>query len=379
MSDPHPDRRDSPLSPALPAGVLLLLGTVLLGLTTCDSYEEHLDGAVRGVARALEEHGTERVVVADFHTADGRITELGRLLSREVAGELASLAETFEVCDRERLGDLLQEHRLGTTGLLAEEQVQELGHFCGADGVVVGHVTPREDVVEIQVRVLDASTAVVLGAEEAAIPLTASTRNLLGRELAAVAGVEPERRDVAGGPSRERNGESVREAGSDRGPVGAAAQLSSEPETGGKGSSSASPTTTTRRNLPQRATVGPFDLKLETCRFEQYRLRCELEVRNDHPAPQHLYIRARSRLLDTDGYAYYPVRGNIAGASRDFRVAIDSVDDEVPPNATVRVELVFTDVDRRKKKAQLLEVVLDLTMKRARFEDFFFDRDELDD
>jgi len=167
-----------PFVPALIASVAFL---AILPPPAC-AYQQEIKRA-----DSVTRSGKKTVAVVDFTDLQGNVTELGRFLAEELSVSLASEAKGFEVVDRAHLKALLQEHKLAATGIIDPSAARRLGQIAGVELLVTGNVTAFGDSVRLSTKLLDASTAKMLGAANADIPKTKAIEELLARGV----GVSP--------------------------------------------------------------------------------------------------------------------------------------------------------------------------------------------
>jgi len=144
-------------------------------------YEQEIRNVCTRLAQSLSKSGRRTVAVVDFTDLQGNVTELGRFLAERFSVEFASTAEGFEVVDRTHLKAILQENKLAATGIIDPQTARKLGEIAGVEAIVTGTITPFGDSVNLSVKVLDASTAKMLGAATVDIPRTKAVEDLLGR------------------------------------------------------------------------------------------------------------------------------------------------------------------------------------------------------
>ena len=147
-------------------------------------YEQEVKAVSVRLAQSLTRSGKKTVAVVDFTDLQGNVTELGRFLAEEFSVALAGEAIGFEVIDRTHLKAILQEHKLSTTGLIDPQTARKLGQIAGVEALVTGSITPFGDSVRVSVKVLDTSTAKMVGAATADIPKTKAIEELLARWIA---------------------------------------------------------------------------------------------------------------------------------------------------------------------------------------------------
>lgn len=173
----------------------VLVCCLLLGPASAQGYQHEIQTAADVMGEKLAQAGKHRVAVIDFTDLQGDVTELGRFLAEEMSVALASTDDPIEVVDRTHLRVLLQEHKLSTTGLIDPATARKLGQIAGVDALVAGTLTPFGDTVRLTLKMLDASTARIIGATTAEIPKTKAIEELVAQGVGgATAGTVSERR-----------------------------------------------------------------------------------------------------------------------------------------------------------------------------------------
>jgi len=135
------------------------------------------------LAEALVKHGKKDAAVVDFTDLRGNVTELGRHLAEQLSVALATNDKGIDVVDRMHLRSIMQENKLGTSGLIDPSTVRKLGQIAGVGVLVTGSLTPFGDSVELTVKALDSATARIVGASTIDIPRTKAIQDLLDRDI----------------------------------------------------------------------------------------------------------------------------------------------------------------------------------------------------
>ncbi len=159
---------------------------LLVAIAAVPSSAQDMKPLSAVLAKSISASGRKTVAVLDFTDLQGNVSELGRFLAEEFSADLVSDAKGFEVIDRTHLKSILQEHRLGTTGLIDPQTARKLGQIAGVDALVTGTMTPLGDSIRLSSRVLDTTTAKMIGASTTDIPRTKAVEELLGRGIGGV-------------------------------------------------------------------------------------------------------------------------------------------------------------------------------------------------
>jgi TolB-like protein len=159
--------------------VFLLVAIGLADLPLSLAYEKEIKGLSADMAEHMSEAGKRTIAVVDFADLQGNITELGRFIAEEFSVALAGANKGFEVVDRTHLKVLAQEHKLSMTGLIHPETAKKIGQIAGVDALVMGTITPFLDTVRISAKILDTSTAKLIGGSSCNIEKTKAIEGLL--------------------------------------------------------------------------------------------------------------------------------------------------------------------------------------------------------
>jgi len=147
------------------------------------AYEKEIRELSSVMAENIAKAGKTRIAVVDFTDLQGNVTELGRFIAEELAVALLEKKQGFEIVDRTHLQTLIKEHKLSATGLIDPATAQKLGQIAGVDALVTGSITPFGDSIRITVKILDITTAKLIGAVAANIPKTKAIEELLDKGI----------------------------------------------------------------------------------------------------------------------------------------------------------------------------------------------------
>ncbi|MFH1725508.1 MAG: FlgO family outer membrane protein [Elusimicrobiota bacterium] len=143
----------------------ICLWTVTLGLGLpgracaadgCKSLAKHL-------SRAGAKAGIERLAVLPFVPLDGSAASEGLALSERLTTWIAYYGK-MEVIERTLLPAILREHSLRLTGALDTRKRGRIGRVLEVKAVVTGSFSILKDAIEVNARLVDIETGVVLGA-----------------------------------------------------------------------------------------------------------------------------------------------------------------------------------------------------------------------
>lgn len=149
----------------------IVLGMVLMGWS--------------GIAAAADYHKT-KVAVLDFQQ-QGTFTnpDVGKIVAEWFT---TSLVETgrFEVIERRLMQQILQEQKMGVSGLLDPASATRLGKLLGVKTVVTGTVQSYERTYELNVRLINVETGAIITADHVRAGSTTSLNDLVARMSARI-------------------------------------------------------------------------------------------------------------------------------------------------------------------------------------------------
>jgi len=79
------------------------------------------------------------VAVMPFENVEGKVTELGTMISETLSRELIASQKTILV-ERKDIGKIFQEWKLNTTGAINQASTKKIGEMTGADYMLIGSV-----------------------------------------------------------------------------------------------------------------------------------------------------------------------------------------------------------------------------------------------
>lgn len=102
-----------------------------------------------------------RIAVADFSDIEGNSTAEGNLLSEQVITYLAQKSN-LSVVERSKMNQILDEQKLTMMGLTESDNAQKVGKILNVDGIVSGTIAHLDGKVEINARLINVTTGVIL-------------------------------------------------------------------------------------------------------------------------------------------------------------------------------------------------------------------------
>jgi len=115
-----------------------------------------------------------KVAVLDFQLqGDGFETEdMGSIVAEWFITALVKTGR-FDVVERAMLRKILEEQKMGLSGIVDEQTATKLGKILGVKVIISGSVMKLQNIIEINARIIDVETASIIAAEN--VKATAST------------------------------------------------------------------------------------------------------------------------------------------------------------------------------------------------------------
>lgn len=105
----------------------------------------------------------DRVAILPFFTLDGETSQFGKYLSEQLLNEIYGLGK-LDIVDRALIDKVMGELKLGMSGMLDQESVQEAGKLLGASLVGTGTYADLGKKISVNARLIRTETGTVEGA-----------------------------------------------------------------------------------------------------------------------------------------------------------------------------------------------------------------------
>jgi TolB-like protein len=133
-----------------------------------------------------------KIAVLDFQMQgeQNASADMGKIVAEWM---ITGLVETgrFDVIERRLLEKILEEQKLGATGLIDANTAAQLGKILGVKTIVAGTVTSLEGTNEINARLINVDTASIVSAEKVRAGSTQQLRDLVSKITEKIASAFP--------------------------------------------------------------------------------------------------------------------------------------------------------------------------------------------
>ncbi len=144
-------------------------------------YDSNIKTLADEMARQIKTSKLENIGILGFFTDKGEEGELGKLLAEDFSVYLTRPQYGYKLFNRAYIDHLIKENQLGTVEKLVEENsITELGKLQGLEGFVVGTYSRIGDVLRVRVKLLDAQTALQIGASMQNLEFDDNLKQYLG-------------------------------------------------------------------------------------------------------------------------------------------------------------------------------------------------------
>ena len=120
------------------------------------------------LSRTLVVEKKQKIVVVEFQGLTENTIEIGRLISEELVARLFRTGR-FSMVERHLLDKVLEEQKLGLSGIIDENTAKKVGRLLGADAICTGTVTYLTRSVRVNARLISTETGVIFSAASAEV------------------------------------------------------------------------------------------------------------------------------------------------------------------------------------------------------------------
>lgn len=108
-----------------------------------------------------------KIAVLDFQVQGGRNeNDMGKIVAEWLITALVKEGR-FDVIERRLLEKVLQEQKMGVSGLVDEGSASKLGRVLGAKVVITGSVLEFQNILEVNARIIEVESSSIIAAESA--------------------------------------------------------------------------------------------------------------------------------------------------------------------------------------------------------------------
>ena len=292
---------------------LVILFTHLAVISPLHAQASAISGMADDLVKSLSAGSPKRVAVVDFTDLNSTTTQVGKYFAQELEVDLATSRNRIDLVNRSRLSELMKENKLDATGLTDPDTARRLGKIAGVQVLIVGTVTPLDEVVKLDVEAINTEDARVLAATSRNILKTRDILALLGQTSSSLEPAAP----AAGVAYAERQGNV--------------------------------PQQTAKAAAPQIFESHDIQFSLNSCSREATAIVCKLTITNKAD-DRNIEIHAGtcnhppSRLIDESGREFN-ANSVILGSRRDqFCIVEGTLVAGVPTRTEVRFENIPSSV-----------------------------------
>ncbi|MGB9643122.1 MAG: FlgO family outer membrane protein [Candidatus Ratteibacteria bacterium] len=127
------------------------------------SVINEINTVVATISDSIAANNKKIVAVTDFTDLEGNVNVLGRFIAEEISLGLASTGKQFAVVDRNQIKKALAEKNISIAGVIDPSFAKQIGQISGAEVILTGSVYPFSDSVYLSAKIIDVSTARIIG------------------------------------------------------------------------------------------------------------------------------------------------------------------------------------------------------------------------
>ncbi len=124
------------------------------------SLDAELNRLTNQIIKSLAEERRTKIAIVEFTDLYGNVPMFGKYVSEELITRMYT-TRRFEVVERQMLNRVLEEQKLGTSGLIDESSAAAIGRMLGVQAIATGTITDLGDRVRINARMITTEKAEV--------------------------------------------------------------------------------------------------------------------------------------------------------------------------------------------------------------------------
>lgn len=145
------------------------------------TLDEQLDSLTNQIISSMDEEGKKTIAIIEFSNLDGEITEFGKYLAEELITRLF-ITQRFDVIERQMLNKVLNEQKLGASGIIDEDSAVSIGQLLGVDAIVTGSITDLGTTLKINTRMISTESGSIFSVASTKIYKDFTVRKLIKQE-----------------------------------------------------------------------------------------------------------------------------------------------------------------------------------------------------
>lgn len=143
------------------------------------SLDAELTRLTNQIIRSLAEERRTKIAIVEFTDLNGNVPMFGKYVSEELITRMYT-TRRFEVVERQMLNRVLEEQKLGTSGLIDESSAAAIGRMLGVQAIATGTITDLGDRVRINARMITTEKAEIFAVASVTVTKEDYIANMLG-------------------------------------------------------------------------------------------------------------------------------------------------------------------------------------------------------
>ena len=157
-----------------------MLCCISFPLFAASDLESGVKDLAQQISKNMVDNNKKKIAVIEFSDLNDEITHFGQFLSEELITNLFLVSPgQFEVVERRQLVKVLNEHDLGTSGLLDADAMGKVGKILGVDAIVTGSVTDLGNNVKINARLISVDSAKIFAVAQTSVAKVGTVADLM--------------------------------------------------------------------------------------------------------------------------------------------------------------------------------------------------------
>ncbi|MFW6237983.1 MAG: FlgO family outer membrane protein [Bacillota bacterium] len=162
--------------------IIMTLFMFSLSTQAADNLDQGVNRLLDDMMDDLESEGEFRIAVAEFVNADDRRGNLsGTIADRVVTAFFNRQGDhAYSIIERQKLEEVLEEHKLSVSGYVDQETAAKIGELLGADGLVVGRYLDLGEKIRLNARIVSTEKGNIVAAAAREVEKDEAICSLLG-------------------------------------------------------------------------------------------------------------------------------------------------------------------------------------------------------
>lgn len=143
-------------------------GSLSGAMPQTSSFDEQMIVIANDMVKSLSQEKKSKIAIMEFPDLNGQVSESGKFIPEELTTRFFR-TKRFDVVECQLINKVIDEQRLGVTGMLDANSAAEIGKMLGVEAIVTGTITDIGASIRINARMIATQTGSVFAVSSANI------------------------------------------------------------------------------------------------------------------------------------------------------------------------------------------------------------------